>query len=246
MKKKIVGIFIVTLLIATAVLPAVGSMNEVKNKIEQEMSSCGCCQSAPPAPHAWSGWGNNLENIATTGEINVDFSEAGFILESSQYYEIENGYDFGYVEFRGYKYTWTSWNVLSIHTGYEDWHIETAGINSEGYTKIEVRFRYVTDDQLYEFGWCVDDITIDGLSGTHYYSENFNSYSPHWAWGDWTITDECGICPNPIVLSVGVCDGFDNSHPPETTSPSPELLAWIAYNYNPSNQNVDHTSKDCD
>ena len=48
------------------------------------------------------------------------------------------------------------------------------------------------------------------------------------------LNKKCGFCQNvgqPIVLTVGVCDGFNSSPPAEPTDPSSKLLSWIDYNY---------------
>ena len=121
-------------------------------------------------------WGNRGDSISTTLTRNVDLTQvADATLSYRLWYEIEEGWDYAYVEVSvdgG-----STWDILDAegtsdmdslgvsfgpgYTGASDgWKVFEASLSEYVGQEVMVRFHYVTDDALHETGICVDHIAV--------------------------------------------------------------------------------------
>ena len=127
-------------------------------------------------------------------------------LEFYTKYEIEYGWDFGYVELSTNNGTnWTQLNCTTTtfyrdgsasfgvvgapsFTGeVENWSYETSNLTPYVDGEVKLRFRYVTDNFVAEKGWLVDDIRITELE---FYDDATGNYN--WTTNGWLTTDKIG------------------------------------------------------
>ena len=121
-------------------------------------------------------WSNRGDSISSTLTRRVDLS--GVEAASLRYriwHEIEEGWDYGYVEIS--LDAGVTWDVLratgtttddpagnSYGHGYtgttSDWLAAQADLSPYAGRLVDVRFHYVTDDSVNGSGYCVDDISI--------------------------------------------------------------------------------------
>jgi subtilisin family serine protease len=103
-------------------------------------------------------YANNLDISLTSVTFSLTDATRSTI-KFDHKYEIENGYDFGYVEasYTGGAY----WDRLATFGGTQDWTGETLDLSSyDGKPEVMIRFRLVTDDLWGFDGWSVDDIQV--------------------------------------------------------------------------------------
>ncbi len=127
-------------------------------------------------------WGNRGDQIDTTLTRTVDLRKVHQAhLHFKAWYDIENEYDYGYVDVSadGGK-TWstvrgtdtssanpTGANYGNGYTGSsQTWRNETVNLSSYAGHRIELRFEYVTDDEVNLQGFALRDITIPEI-GLH-------------------------------------------------------------------------------
>lgn len=124
-------------------------------------------------------WGNRGDSISTTLTRNVDLTQvADATLSYRLWYEIEEGWDYAYVEVSADD--GSTWDILnaegtsdidtlgvSFGPGYtgssEGWKVYEASLEEYAGQGVMVRFHYVTDDALHETGICVDHIAVPEL-----------------------------------------------------------------------------------
>ena len=90
------------------------------------------------------------------------------------WYDFENNYDKGYVEYSAD--SGTTWQQLAVYTGASDWHFEQislAGV-APG-TAILIRFRGTSDGSVQHEGWYIDDLRVSPPEAPT--SLNLESYS---------------------------------------------------------------------
>ena len=103
----------------------------------------------------------------------------GGTLTFDTWYEIEEGYDYGFVQVstdggstwisleNSYTTSWHDWPLdqdiiaqLPGLTGYSDW--VTMSFDLSGYGgDILIGFRYMTDESYRLTGWCIDNVYVD-------------------------------------------------------------------------------------
>ena len=127
------------------------------------------------APHSgstmwWSGMGDNLENTLTKP---YTLSATSPKLSFWTWFNIEQGYDFGYVEVQAAgSSTWTSVAgnlTTAVQSSYgitgdsgTKWLSATYDLSAWAGQTVKIRFRYLTDGGLALKGWAIDDISVDG------------------------------------------------------------------------------------
>ena len=138
-------------------------------------------QSQSPV-HSWTDspggdHGNNLD-VSLTSQV-FDFSSlAGLKLSFFQRYELESGFDFGYVEVSTDGSTWET--VGTVNGAETTWHEVSFDLPQlDAAATARVRFRLSSDVSVTEDGWYVDDVRISGydpslLSGL-IFSDGFES-----------------------------------------------------------------------
>jgi murein tripeptide amidase MpaA len=123
--------------------------------------------SASPG-HSWTdspgGEYDDYWDFSLTSPMLDFFAVAGVTLEFSHIYDLENGYDYGHVEYStDGGATWST--AMSFNgTGHLTW--ESVEIDLGGLDHVadaRVRFRIDTDVSITEDGWHIDDIVIRGF-----------------------------------------------------------------------------------
>lgn len=124
--------------------------------------------------HCW--WGNRGDSISTTLTRKLDLTQvADATLSYRLWYEIEEGWDYAYVEVSVDGDS--TWDILDAegttdedslgtsfgpgYTGSSDgWKVFEASLAEYAGREVLVRFHYVTDDALHETGICLDHIAV--------------------------------------------------------------------------------------
>ena len=142
-------------------------------------------------PEFWSGMGDGLSSswivwdAATGAPLEVAVPKAGGTLTFDAWYEIEDGFDYGFVEVS--TDAGATWNALAgDHTvlaadgvpalsgasgghaagdGDPTWEAETYALDAFAGQTLRVRFRYATDGGLSYRGWEVTNVTLPGAGG---------------------------------------------------------------------------------
>jgi len=101
-------------------------------------------------------------NISLTS-MEVDLTDmTGVVLEFSHTYELESGWDYGYLEISDDG--GANWATVTSYNGFQSsW--ETASVplpQLDGVAEARIRFRLETDGSWTEDGWYVDDIILRG------------------------------------------------------------------------------------
>ena len=128
-------------------------------------------------------WSNSGDSISSTLTRRVDLSQVESALLSYRiWYDIEEGWDYGYVEVSSDDES--TWDVLpasgtttydpagnSYGPGYTGstggWLTAEADLSPYTGKEVDVRFHYVTDDSVNGSGICVDDISVPELDLEH-------------------------------------------------------------------------------
>ncbi len=109
-------------------------------------------------------YGSNV-NVSMTMSTGVNLSTVVHAdLTFYHHYEIEAGWDYGYVEIS--TNGGGSWIELGRYTGYQtSWTEENHSLDSYcGHPNVKIRYRLETDMWLREDGWYIDDVLIAGPS----------------------------------------------------------------------------------
>jgi carboxypeptidase T len=133
--------------------------------------------------HSWTDSpGTNYadyRNVSLTSPVLDLTGMTGATLEFDHIYDLESGYDFGYVEVSADG--GTSWEAVASYTGLNHTSWETATIampQLDGIATARIRFRLETDSSVTADGWHVDDILVRaGGGGSTYqpFSDGFES-----------------------------------------------------------------------
>jgi immune inhibitor A len=118
----------------------------------------------------WSGMGDDLNNTLTK---TVSVPSGAPHLKFATWYDIEAGYDYGYVEVKDPATgAWKSLlgNLTSpAGTGYgisgasgTKWAAADYDLTAYAGKTVEMRFRYFTDGGVAQKGWAIDDVSIGG------------------------------------------------------------------------------------
>jgi hypothetical protein len=119
--------------------------------------------------HSWTDspgaeYGNDWNNSLSSPMI--DCSELQSVtLEFSHIYEMESGWDYGYVEYStdgGVGWTTVASYSGATTAGWESVSIDLAAL--DGVADGRIRFRLETDSWVTEDGWHVDDIIVRGAA----------------------------------------------------------------------------------
>lgn len=120
-------------------------------------------RSHSPTQSYFSGQGPEQNNTLTTASAVTIPDGASGTVSYWTYYDIEPGFDFGYVEVSDDDgTTWQTVDIVNGHSG--DWVKRSADLSAVSGETVLLRFRYDSDiliDLGFHEGWYVDDITID-------------------------------------------------------------------------------------
>jgi hypothetical protein len=128
--------------------------------------------------NAWSDspggeYANNL-NISLTSPVidltNLAFPELRFF----HTYDLESGYDYGYLEVSS---NGSSWTGLATYNGTASaWTEEVLDLSAyAGSATFQVRFRLDTDGYVTEDGWHIDDVEISAMGECPLFADDFES-----------------------------------------------------------------------
>jgi uncharacterized membrane protein len=115
--------------------------------------------------HSWTdspgGPYSNNRNISLTSQVFDLSGMSGITLEFWHRYDLETGYDYGYVEYSingG-----ATWSTAASYTGYGQttWREESITLPAlDGISNARIRFRFFSDSWITADGWHIDDIHI--------------------------------------------------------------------------------------
>jgi len=199
------------------------------------------------APYSWySGSGDTLDNTLTK-KFDLTGATAPQ-LTFKTWYEIEDGWDYGYVEVSEDGTHWQSipgnittndnpngTNLGNGITGSSNgWITATFDLSAYAGKVVQLRFRYVTDEAVSYRGWMVDDIQVDAYPLDTADSEN------GWVAQGWSLIDGTvrKTARNYYLLEYRTATGFDISmkswynfvdyaaNRAEFVEANPGVLAW--------------------
>jgi immune inhibitor A len=134
------------------------------------------------APELWSGMGNDLDNLLTAKSAVAVPDDTTVALTFDSWYEIEQGYDFGFVEVS--TDAGASWTALAGTStvdagngrpglsgisnpdgdGAPQWEQESYDMSAYKGQDVLLRFHYKTDGGYALRGWEIDNIALGGFS----------------------------------------------------------------------------------
>ena len=125
--------------------------------------------SAVSPPNVWAtDLDNTYENGSNYSLISpvidlTDVSDA--TLAFNHWYEIESGYDFGYVEAtKDGGTTWTELGKFSHSTNGKQWTPVFYGLDALTGSEVQFRFRLTSDNSVVRTGWFIDDFRVLGVA----------------------------------------------------------------------------------
>lgn len=177
-----------------------------------------------------------------TLEITTDVLPAGAGVSFKAWYDIEQDWDYGYVEVsHDGGSTWTplqtNLSTTSDPNGNNDgfgitgtsggWVDCTADLSAYAGIPVVLRFRYETDEAVAQLGWAIDDITIGG------FFDDVESGAGDWVADGWVISDGAvsGTANQYYIAELRQPVGFDVS-----------MNAW--YNVLPNGYSVEFFNAD--
>jgi hypothetical protein len=188
LRKKIIGILICTLVIASFIVPITGGAKiSSEKKFTEKYGTLN-----PEANYAFSEKGSNLNNWGITSSVSLaGASEAR--MEYIQKYLLTpvGGSDKGYVKISDNG--GSSWETLWEFQGEADWQSNFFDLNDWIGETVKIAFQYETGDESISQGWSVDKIIIKA-DGEVKYEEDFEEYDLGDPWGDWII--DSGLNPD--------------------------------------------------
>ena len=149
------------------------------------------------------------------------------LLSFKTWYDIEEGWDFGFVQVSvDGGTTWTSLPATTTtsdhdpdcyfipempgYTGYSaGWLHETVDLSAyAGLPEVWLRFRYETDPATLGSGWYLDDLVLSD-AGTVLFADDAEQTDSQWLMEDWARTDALLIYPHYYIAEWRNACGFD-------------------------------------
>lgn len=112
-----------------------------------------------PTHSLGTGTYSNNQNISATMSGSIDNPTS---LSFWTVYDLEDGYDYGYVEI--YSDENPTWNTIKTYNGEGHWSWSYEELDLSSYSShhnVKIRFRLVTDVYVTKNGWFVDDVSIN-------------------------------------------------------------------------------------
>jgi len=179
----------------------------------------------------WSGPGVSPADYELRRTVDLTGKSTAQLTFSTQY-EIETGWDFGFVQVSTDSgATWTSLSDVEGRTTYEHdpnaiteivdnlpgftgfsdgWVHETFDLSPYAGGTIMLRFRYMTDWAVTYLGWFLDEITITADGATIFY-DGVETLVPGWIVSGWTRSTGTNIVDHYYILEWRNFVGFDES-----------------------------------
>lgn len=206
MKKKIVGILVCTLVIATVWVPMAGSIT-----ISSKHGSTDPTQEPlnTQSKSAFSKRGDNLDNWGITESIDLTGATKADLMYSQHYNIVPvDGPDKGYVKISDDG--GSSWTKLcEVQGRTTEWEQNRIEINKWTDKTVLIGFEYKTEANSISVGWYIDDIIIDA-DGSTVYDEDFEDYDIGDDWGDWIIWLLDSLNEPPFAPTI---NGPDSGNP---------------------------------
>jgi hypothetical protein len=153
-------------------------------------------RSYSPSNSWWNGseatgqYSNNVDASIITPLITL---AANMQFECWNWYDLESGYDYGYIEIS--TDGGSNWSQLTSFNGISsNWVQYSTALNYPAGTQIKIRFRLDTDYSVTDEGWYVDEIRIFDPTGISESSSFLTS----------GVTEFFGVYPNPFRRSSKV------------------------------------------
>ncbi|MBZ0266821.1 immune inhibitor A [bacterium] len=149
-------------------------------------------------------YGNNW-NVAATVTSSISLvGAASASVEFWHHYDLESGWDFGYVEVN----SGAGWNVLSNFSGtlggLGDFTFQSINLTSYLGQTIQLRFRMTSDGSITRDGWVIDDVVVrkDGVPA---FSDDFESGLGAWTLpvGSWGLSGVSGLAQLGTISPAG-------------------------------------------
>jgi immune inhibitor A len=187
-------------------------------------------QAVPPANGEYMWWGGRDAwlDAKLTLAAPLDLTDATeATLSFSTFYDIEEGWDFGFVQAStdGGE-TWTSLvgttttdqhdpdcffiEEMPGYTGFSgDWLDEEVDLSAyAGQSSVLLRFRYETDPYTLGYGWYLDDIAIT-VDGESVFADDAEHATAQWVAEEWTRTDGYSAYHHYYLAEWRNASGFD-------------------------------------
>lgn len=149
-------------------------------------------------------YGNNW-NVAATKTTSVSLAGASSAsLEFWHHYDLESGWDFGYVEINA----GSGWTAVSSFTGtlgsIGDFTFRNVNLSSYLGQTIQIRFRLQTDGSQVRDGWVIDDVVVR-KDGVPVFSDDFESGLGNWTVpvGSWGLSGVSGLAQLGTISPEG-------------------------------------------
>ena len=149
-------------------------------------------------------YGNNWNYAATlTSPVSL-VGAASASLEFWHHYDLENGWDHGYVEVN----SGAGWNQVASFTGtlgsLGDFTQHTISLAAYVGQSIQVRFRIQTDGTVVRDGWVLDDVIVR-TNGTPVFTDDFEAGLGNWTLppGAWGVSGVSGLAQLGTISSEG-------------------------------------------
>jgi hypothetical protein len=180
LKKKIIGIIVCTLIIATFSVPLVGSATINSESISAEPGTLN-----KQAHYAFSKKGSNMDNLAVTDSVSLVGAENAKIYYLHKYDILPGGEDKGYVKISDNG--GSSWTTLwEVQGKLDDWQQNFFELNNWIGKTVKIGFQYITGDNSVSQGWSLDKVIIK-VDDEILYEEDFEEYNEGQAWGEWIV-----------------------------------------------------------
>jgi subtilisin family serine protease len=145
----------------------------------------------------YSGEGNNLDNTLDHAFNLTDVASA--TLKFWTKYDIEYGYDVGYVNIS--TDGGVTWSTLARYTDYSDYTQQILDLTPYAGNNVILRFHYHTDYSMAYEGWYIDDIEIPEIG----FLDDVESGADGWAAAGWRIAR------NNALWYSGMGNNLDNT-----------------------------------
>ncbi|UMY53577.1 MULTISPECIES: S8 family serine peptidase [Paenibacillus] len=144
-----------------------GTKDEWERGIPKEVGP----ESAASRPNVWatdldSNYENGAEFSLVSPKINLQ-AVRNATLTFNHWFEIEAGYDYGYVEVsKNNGDTWSELGKFSHNTNGKKWAPVYYNLDSYAGNEIQIRFRLKSDNSVNKNGWYIDDFRVLGIPAT--------------------------------------------------------------------------------
>ena len=143
----------------------------------------------------------NQWNVRAQVAQSFDLSAAGSAsLELWHHYELENNFDFGYIEVN----SGSGWTAVRTYDGtlgsIADFHFVSVDLAPYLGQTIDVRFRVSTDGSVTRDGWVIDDVLLR-IDAASVFADDMES-----GLGNWSISSQWGLTLPGGVNQLGSID----------------------------------------